>query len=630
MIAAYEFNSGARPLVAQNLYSTLIGVEFGTGAGVPHTETDVLSNLGCADLNFTGFNIYDPAPDVVANRFSHTQSQYAAAMANRSVDAGYNTYLEPGKVNKTQRLLGSAYDTELSRYDHQMTEMVIAKKTADKPSTSRMAAGSAIVRTSAVSVTNPLPAGSSTDVDWLYDGTGLERGIDDEIIEFITDDPDRLLWGTQPYLEIRYQGGCFNASTVLTWNTLDVTRTEYMYNDGQLGDSDDPDDLDWDGTGSQDVYDAGFYLAGEWDSTAVPAIAQFHQGDVYNNFPDEFMPDPFPGPSCDFQGDADVLLGYKREGGCPGTPTEIRGEWLRTAFIDTNLQRVGTFGEAIGTRIVAEEVGSYDPAYGDFKLRRWEVSNRDNVDKGPIYAGSMHDWDVRPNYATNIGFHSLAFNGYMIYDFITPELAFGVFDPRLPTAYGGFDPTVYRPQRINPFGEGEDDSGEGLYNGPWQSGADANPWEEQWIYAVSRTPQFEDGPSDPTPSQNPTYPYQDWGGIITFQGQMLPANGAIEFFEALYAVDAAGGDESAMEANGVELAARASKWAGFARGDVNDDNAVNLLDVCWLLSGHQIYPDTYNGDVDLSGGVDPADEAYLLDYVTGLGPAPLGEWRFTF
>jgi hypothetical protein len=305
---------------------------------------------------------------------------------------------------------------------------------------------------------------------------------------------------------------------------------------------------------------------------------------------------------------------------------------VRTAYIDTNLARVGTFGEAIGTRIIAEEVGSYDPAYGDFKLRHWEVTNRDAVDKGPIYAGTFHDWDVRPNYATNIGFHSLAFNGYAIYDFITPELAFGVFDPNLPTAYGGFDATYNRPQRINPFGEGSGGgaSGEGLYDGPWQSGQDANPWEELWDYTVSRTPQFETGPSDPASTQNPTYPYQDWGGILTMKGQMLPANGTIEFNEALYAVDAAAGDESAMEANAVELAGRAAKWAGFARGDVNDDNVVNLLDVCWLLSGHQIYPDTYNGDVNLSNSVDAADEAYLLDYVTGLGPAPLGEWRFTF
>jgi hypothetical protein len=321
-------------------------------------------------------------------------------------------------------------------------------------------------------------------------------------------------------------------------------------------------------------------------------------------------------------------MGFKREGGCPGTPTEILGAWIRTAYVDTNMQRPGTAGEAIGTRIELTEVGAYDPLYGNFKLQRWEVANRDNVDKGPIYAGTWIDWDVAPNYDANTGFYSLAYNGYGLYDGDNPDWCMGIFDPNLPTAYGGVDPTANRPQRINPMGEratGGVGTPEGNYDGPWQS-PDADYWEEMWTYAVERLPQFEDGPENLDDATG----LEDHAGLITNKGQILPANGTIAFHQALYAVDATSGDENTMEANGLALAQMASKWAGFARGDVNDDNTVNLLDVCWLLSGHQIYPDTYNGDVNLSGGVDAADEAYLLDYVTGLGPAPQGDWRFTF
>ncbi|GAB4325866.1 MAG: hypothetical protein Kow0074_19960 [Candidatus Zixiibacteriota bacterium] len=629
MIAAFEFNSGARPIVSQSVYATEIGVEFGTGAGNPYTEPDVFTNLGCADLNFSSFNIYDPAPDVAASPYSNVQSQMAAAIANRSLDANLNTYFETGKVNKTQRLLMEPVNEESFRFEEKLANLrADMKSTTTKRDNTRMAAGSSIIRTSGVTVTNPLPAGATTDVDWLYDGTNLQRGVDVEIIEFITDDPDRVLFGNQPQLQVTYAGGCFPASAAIEWNTLDVTRFELMYNDGQLGDDDEGDDTDWDGTGSQDVYDAGIYLAGEWDSTVVPPIAQFHQANVYDNYDLEFLPDPFPGPSCDFQGATDVLMGYKREGGCPGTPTEIRGAWLRTAYVDTNLARVGTFGEAIGTRIVATEVGAYDPLYGDFKLYRYEVTNRDGFDKGPIYLGSFHDWDVRPNFASNTGFLGLSYNGYGIYDFNTPELAFGMFDPNLPTDYTGLNTAHNAPQRISSFGEGDGTGAVvGLYDGPWQSGQDADPWEELWDVTVARTPQYEDGPYDLVahPSE-----VQDCGGILTLKGQILPANGTVYFHQAVYAVDASSGDENTMEALGLALAQRAAKWAGFARGDVNDDNTVNLLDVCWLLSGHQIYPDTYNGDVDLSGVVDAADEAYLLNYVTGLGPAPLGEWRFTF
>lgn len=104
-------------------------------------------------------------------------------------------------------------------------------------------------------------------------------------------------------------------------------------------------------------------------------------------------------------------------------------------------------------------------------------------------------------------------------------------------------------------------------------------------------------------------------------------------------VDDAGSEEltdvAAVEARCTELARRAAIWPGFARGDVNMDGCVNLIDVCWtsaVLSGGQlqIYPDFYNGDVDLSGNLDVNDARYLLNYVTGLGPAPQGAWRFTF
>jgi hypothetical protein len=296
--------------------------------------------------------------------------------------------------------------------------------------------------------------------------------------------------------------------------------------------------------------------------------------------------------------------------------------------VDTNIARLGTVGEAIGTRVEVTEVGAYDPLYGDFKLQRFIVINRDAVDKGPLYAGSWYDWDVPASSGSNTGYFSLAYNGYGIYDGNSPGLAYGIFDPNLPTAYGGVDPTFNRPQRINPMGERADDAGStnsGNYSGPWQS-PDSDPWEELWTYAVDRLPQFEDGPIN----LDDLDPFEDFAGLITLKPQILPASDTIAFHQCLYAVDASSNDENTMEANGLELAQRAAKWAGFARGDVNDDNTVNLLDVCWLLSGNQIYPDTYNGDVDLSGAVDAADEAYLLDYVTGLGPAPQGDWRFTF
>ena len=547
------------------------------------------------------------------------------------IDGNYNAYFDTRSMSKTLAMTRRLADVELTSADRAKDEALTAMNDSKRTSSRMAASASALVRTSAVSVTTPLAPGSLTDVDWLYDGTNLARGFDVEEVEFITNDPDKAVLGNHPIFTINYAGGCLPNFAEMTWDYTDlgngVINSERLYNTGKLGDDTDAgEDLNWQGAGTQDVYDAAFYLAGEEDP--LSGNKQYHVGDIYARFPRLFLPDPFPGPVCDFQGDVDVLMGYKRDGGCPGTPVEIRGEWLRTAFIDTNEARVGTPQEAIGTRTEAIEVGAYDPLYGDFKLQHFEVTNRDAVDKGPIYGGSIYDWDVAPNYKTNVSNFSLAYNGYAIWDGATPTLAMGCFDPNLPTAYGGVDPTFNRPQRINPMGEG-DGSGAavGLYDGPFQNGADADPWDEQWDYCVTRLPQFENGPVDLV---NNTSEQQDHGGLLTLKGQILPANGTISFDQAIYAVDGSSNNFTTIEGLGLEVAQRAAKWAGFARGDVNDDGDVNLLDVCWLLSGQQIYPDDYNGDVDLSSTVDNADEAYLLDYVTGLGPAPLGAWRFTF
>jgi hypothetical protein len=101
--------------------------------------------------------------------------------------------------------------------------------------------------------------------------------------------------------------------------------------------------------------------------------------------------------------------------------------------------------------------------------------------------------------------------------------------------------------------------------------------------------------------------------------------------QALYAVNASSGDDNTIGLNAADIAKRAARWGGWARGDVNDDGYVNLADVCWMGSGNPIYPDTYSADVNLIGGQgDAADQTYLLMYVSGLGPGPLGAWRFAF
>jgi hypothetical protein len=130
---------------------------------------------------------------------------------------------------------------------------------------------------------------------------------------------------------------------------------------------------------------------------------------------------------------------------------------------------------------------------------------------------------------------------------------------------------------------------------------------------------------------------EDHFGELVNAPMYFTGNDTKSVFQAKYGINmndvGSGGatDVAAAEAKIAVLARRAAIWGGWARGDANMDGCVNLLDCCVVGSGGQIYPDTYNGDVNLSGGApNAADVTYLLQYVTGLGPAPLGAWRFAF
>ena len=75
----------------------------------------------------------------------------------------------------------------------------------------------------------------------------------------------------------------------------------------------------------------------------------------------------------------------------------------------------------------------------------------------------------------------------------------------------------------------------------------------------------------------------------------------------------------------------ANKFAGFGRGDVNNDCVINLVDLCLLnayvnCGGQEPYPFEYLGDIDGNPGIDNGDVTYLFNYLFMGGPLPIGDW----
>jgi hypothetical protein len=537
---------------------------------------------------------------------------------------GYSNIATSSNLTKKHRMAGLSADMVDGEFSTTQVELMNANEQyLDlRNNTRSMAAGASAIRTSGVllggaAVPTSIAPGGIAGLDWVYDGTGLGRGQDANDLEFDMDDPDFNYNGSPvATFHILYQGGCVFAQDTINFNTDGSLET--VFNHGALGDD---GGNEWnfgaDANGPDaDLFDGSLILAG--DSVAGGLAPDFGAQlfiDMFGN-QERFVPNVAPvGGACGFDVYTGLTLGAYRDGGCPGTPVDIHGEMVVVSYSDTNFAATpGTPGAAIGLDIVMTEVGTLDPLYGDFKLIRWEFTNRDAVAKGPIYPGTFFDWDVNAG-TDNNGIVSDVFNGYALWSRPVGTIAYGMMNINQPHTYAGVDPSVDSPYRIAIFSNPTR-----VYDpAPWDMGSDAK-LQTVWSQLVNEAPlRIHDGPGT----------NEDKSALLIHQPMNFGPNGSAAIHQAVYGVDASSDVPATIEANAAALAKRAARWSGFARGDVNDDGLVDLADVCWLQGGNHIYPDAYSGDTDADGDNDAADIARLLSYVSGnAGDQPAGAWRF--
>jgi hypothetical protein len=647
IVSAYKLNAGTRPRLTQFVDAVQVVVPLGSGL-LSHTEPDVFRNDGCEDLDFTAVIAVDAAPNALASSTSPTVRRYMHELPSVAQVADRYARYADGELSKRDIVdgIGAAdnkvLDGEWSERYYNRYILPLEQENLSGNSVRNQivrAASSSVGRTIAASATinGVFPATLAPDelgeVAWDFNGAGLERNTEVEYLIFDHTDPDFDVVAfqngdpQQAVIEITYVGGCPNDTATLVFNDTPGganERSETNWNWGTLGASntalhwpDDPHNSD------DNIYDGTLVLVGDSGTgEAIPHSANV-RFELFGKAPHDYVPNPTPGTGqCGFERMDNIVLGYKRTGGCPGTPEEIRGQWIQSSYSDTNFSVDGaSLAAAIGLDVLQTEVGAFDPLYGDFKLIRWEIINRNNAPNGPIYAGSYFDWDVGggAGYATNTGVPSDNFNGYAIWDnaAASPRNAYGVLSVNQPSLYSGVDPSADSPYRIQVYNNSDRQTTRG-----WNVGFvedDALIWND----VVNEQPtRSTDGGIGTV---------IDRAGILFHQPFTLDPLASTAIHQALYSVDGHNGapDVALIDADATALAARAARWAGFARGDVNDDGFVDLGDALWIDAGNPIYPDAYSGDVNNDTAVDAADVAQLVDYVSGnLGAQPVGAWRF--
>jgi hypothetical protein len=124
---------------------------------------------------------------------------------------------------------------------------------------------------------------------------------------------------------------------------------------------------------------------------------------------------------------------------------------------------------------------------------------------------------------------------------------------------------------------------------------------------------------------------QDEGSWYTFAEHDFAPNETYTFGYAFFAFDGLTNSfSSTADGKIANTADLVNKWAGFGRGDVNDDGVVNLADIIRLadnvnFAGPGAIPFAHLGDVNASGGApDIADVQFLVDFYFNYGPCALG------
>jgi hypothetical protein len=82
----------------------------------------------------------------------------------------------------------------------------------------------------------------------------------------------------------------------------------------------------------------------------------------------------------------------------------------------------------------------------------------------------------------------------------------------------------------------------------------------------------------------------------------------------------------------VAMANIANKFAGFGRGDMNNDNDTDLGDLIQLANylfhgGNGPIPFAHLSDVNADGITNLTDVNYMVNYYFNYGPAPIGDWE---
>ncbi len=629
--------SADRPRLELLAYTFQTAVEFGASPSLPVSIGPVLTNTGCVDLNVADLVLdTDPSGVLILSYSSKTVSDDMLDRGTKIADilTVNSKKFKPFEAEQTFSDEGVVSKNSIS------FEREVGNRAA--------AAFPGFLNAPGYHGTSPVPGlvapGDTAEVIFDVNQPLVQRGPNPFFMRIVSNDHDYWVQdgrigtfgntdGTPPEVSVTLIGGCLTDTTDLNFG-IGGANFQVVSNSGRLADDvwggADPGRYGINIDGLGDAFFAGAYLFG-----VTERRISINLHDVVGDDVDEFIswqPDPnWCDNECKPALEANVNLGsISTDGGATYTP--ITGNRVCASGIDS-VQNFDdglggwdwTFGgdpqaapfdndSTMGFVINSRTVGALDvPELERVAVEVFEFTERNGND--------LPDWMFSVWVDTDAGVAHGSGKDTMIISRDASAIWDTGLDPLEGPAYGfikipfgcveGFDGTPIK----NVVTLDTDNS---MYS------ADRSYLDSAYLYAQRAPGEY---------SMPGAVAARDQSLHGTLVEHDFTAGETITFGIGVFGYELLSDPLSPANTEVAALSDIVNKWAGFGRGDVNNDQGVNLADIIYLADhvnagGNGPYPFMHLGDVNADGSVDGADVQYLIDFYFCAGPCPAGAWMF--